>query len=194
MAMGTCAPLLFKRDGVFQGNGIADLAVSTTWKLSRQSACMLQLQRKQKTKDGQEVQHQDHFCCTIPCRYCGKHQSYEDESDIKRRESEKHKKAEEEKLPQVGKGIREGGGHNPGRSAGMGNCGGAQTSLAAPTGGRGAANCVLKGEQPGDKWNAPFSPSAGSTEKGENAKKCKLNWHSKCLQAAELEVKFPKEK
>ena len=30
-------------------------------------ACMLQLKRTQKTKDGQEVKHQDHFRCTITC-------------------------------------------------------------------------------------------------------------------------------
>ena len=36
------------------------------------SSCLLQLQRKQKTRDGQEVKHQDHFCCTITWEYCGK--------------------------------------------------------------------------------------------------------------------------
>ena len=41
------------------------------------SSCMLQLQRKQKTKDGQEVKHQDHFRCTITCGYCGKRRHYE---------------------------------------------------------------------------------------------------------------------
>ena len=29
-----------------------------------QSTCLLQLQRKQKTKDGQEIKHQDYFGCT----------------------------------------------------------------------------------------------------------------------------------
>ena len=38
----------------------------------RRSSCLLQLQRKQKTKDGQEVNHQDHLRCTITCGYCGK--------------------------------------------------------------------------------------------------------------------------
>ena len=37
----------------------------------RRSSCMLQLRRTQKTKDGQEVKHQDHFRCTITCGYCG---------------------------------------------------------------------------------------------------------------------------
>ena len=36
------------------------------------SACMLQLKRMRKTKDGQEVKHPDHFHCTITCGYCGK--------------------------------------------------------------------------------------------------------------------------
>ena len=34
------------------------------------SAYMLQLKRAQKTKDGHEAKHQDHFRCTITCRYC----------------------------------------------------------------------------------------------------------------------------
>ena len=50
------------------------------------SACMLQLKRTQKTKDGQEVRHKDHFRCTISCGYCGKWRHYEDECRIKRRE------------------------------------------------------------------------------------------------------------
>ena len=68
------------------------------------SSCMLQLQRKQKTKIGQGVKHQDHFCCTITCGYCGKRRHYEDECHIKRRESEKIKKAEEERRKNAGKG------------------------------------------------------------------------------------------
>ena len=60
------------------------------------SSCMLKLRQKQKTKDGQEVKHQDHFRCTITCGYCGKRRHYEDECHMKRRESEKLRKAEEE--------------------------------------------------------------------------------------------------
>ena len=37
---------------------------------------------------------------------------------------------------------------------------------------------------------SPPTPAHGG-EKNENTKKCKLNWHSKCLQAAGVEVKFP---
>ena len=48
------------------------------------SACMLQLKRTQKTKDGQEVKHQDHFHCTITCGYCGNRRHYEDECHIKK--------------------------------------------------------------------------------------------------------------
>ena len=77
-----------------------------------QSACMLQLKHKQKTKDGQEAKHQHHFRCTITCGYCGKRRHYEDECHMKRRKSEKLKKAEEERCNNVGKGGRpeEGGG------------------------------------------------------------------------------------
>ena len=49
-----------------------------------------------------------------------------------------------------------------------------------------------KGEQPGEKRTVPSTPSAGGADKeNENAKKRRLNWHSKCLQAAGFEVKFP---
>ena len=49
-----------------------------------------------------------------------------------------------------------------------------------------------KGEQPGEKRTVPSTPSASGADKGnENAKKRRLNWHSKCLQAADFEFKFP---
>ena len=68
---------------------------------------MLQRKRKQKTKDGQEIKNQDHFRCAITCRYCGKRRHYEDEC----RDSEKLKKAEEERRKNASKGGRpEGGG------------------------------------------------------------------------------------
>ena len=87
------------------------------------SACMLRLKRTQKTYDGQEVKHQDHFRCTITCGFCGKRRHYEDEGHIKRRESEKLKKAEEERRKTAGKGggAEGGGGANPGGSKGKGN-------------------------------------------------------------------------
>ena len=88
------------------------------------SACLLQLQRKQKTKDGQNVKHQDHFCRTMTCGYCGKRRDYEDEFHIKRRESEKLKKAEEERRRNAGKGGKpEGGAGTAGAPAGKGNPG-----------------------------------------------------------------------
>ena len=49
-----------------------------------QSACMLQPRRTQKTKDGQEVKHEDHLCCPMTCGYCGKRRHYKDECHIKR--------------------------------------------------------------------------------------------------------------
>ena len=148
---------------------------------------MLQLQRKQKTKEGQEVKHQDHFRCTITCGYCGKRRHYEDECHIKRRESEKLKKAEEERRKNAGKG---GGGSTPGGTPGGGNPGGGQGNSAPPTGGK--PGPTPKGEQLWEKRTVPSTPSAGGADKGnENAKKRRLNWHSKCLQAAGFEVKFP---
>ena len=151
------------------------------------SSCMLQLRRTQKTKDGQEVEHQDHFRCTITCGYCGKRRHYEDECHIKRRESEKLKKAEEERRKNAGKG---GGGSTPGGTPGGGNPGGGQGNSAPPTGGK--PGPIPKGEQPGEKRTVPSTPSASGADKGnENAKKRRLNWHSKCLQAAGFEVKFP---
>ena len=156
---------------------------------------MLQLKRTQKTKDGQEVKHQDHFRCTMTRGYGGKRRHYEYECHIKRRECEKLKKAEEERRKNAGKGGRpERGGPNPGRFKGKGNRGGGRRSLAPPSGGRGAPNPTSKGEPSGEKRPAPSTPSAGGADKSsENAKKRRLNWHSKCLQAAGVEVRFPEE-
>ena len=39
----------------------------------------------------------------------------------------------------------------------------------------------------------PSTPSAGGADKNDTTRKRKLNWASKCLQAARLEVKFPGE-
>ena len=77
---------------------------------ARRSACLLELQGTQKTKDGQEVKHQDHFPCTITCRYWGKRRRrhYEDECHIKSRKSEKLKKADEERCKNAGKGKPDG--------------------------------------------------------------------------------------
>ena len=156
---------------------------------------MLQLKRTQKTKDRQEVKHQDHFYCTMTFRYCGKRRHYEDECHIKCRESEKVKKAEEERRKNAGKGSEpEGGRPSPGGLKGKGNSGGGRKCSAPPTGGREAANPTPKGELSGEKRPAPSTPSAGGADKSSrNAKKRRLNWHSKCLQAAGVEVKFPEE-
>ena len=150
------------------------------------SACMLQLQ---------EVKQQDHFCCTITFGYCGKRRHYEEECHIKRRESEKLKKTEEKRRKSAGKGKPKGGGADPGGSQGKGkgNPGGGRRSSAPPTGGRGAPNPTPKVKPPGEKRTVPSTPSTGGADKKDNAKKRKLNWHSKCLQAAGVEVKFPEE-
>ena len=74
--------------------------------------------------------------------------------------------------------------------------GGPQPPPPPPASGRGQPNPAPRkeqqGEQQGEKQAAPPSnPTAGGPEKGENAKKRKLNWHSKCLMKAGVEVKFP---
>ena len=157
------------------------------------SSWVLELQRKRKTKDGQEVKLQDRFRCTITCGYCGKRRHYEDECHIKRRESKKHNTAEEKRRKNATKLNPKGRGRNPGGPPGEENpCGGLRSS-ASPTGGRGTPNPTSKGEQPDDKWTVPFNPGAGGASKGDNAKISNLNLHCKCLQAAEVEVNFPEE-
>ena len=148
---------------------------------------MLQLRRTQKTRDGQEVKHQDQFRCTITCGYCGNRRHYKDECHIKRRESEKLKKAEEDRRKNAGKG---GGGSTPGGTPGGGNPVGGRRNSASPTGRK--PGPTPKVEQPREKRTAPSTPSASGADKGsENAKNRRLNWHSKCLQAAGFGVKFP---
>ena len=143
----------------------------------------------------QQAKNQDHFCCTIRCGYGGKRRHYEDECRIKRRESEKLKKAEEERRRNAGKGGKpEGGGPNPEGSKCKGNARAGRRSLAPPTGGREAPNPTPKGEHSGEKRPVPSTLSAGGADKGsENAKKRLLNSHAKCLQAAGFEVNFPEE-
>ena len=52
----------------------------------------------------------------------------------------------------------------------------------------------LRGEPSGEKRPAPSTAGTrGAYRSSENAKKRRLNWHSKCLQAAGVEVKFPEE-
>ena len=98
--------------------------------LDARSACMLLLQRKQKTKDGQEVIHEDHFRCTETLRILRQGWPNEDECHIKRRDSETLKKAEGERGKNAGKSKPEGACHNPGRSPGKGNPGGGRRSSA----------------------------------------------------------------
>ena len=112
------------------------------------------------------VKHQDHLRCTITCGYCGKQRHYEDECQIKRRESEKLKKAEEERRKNAGKGGKaEEGGPNPGGFKGKGNRGRAPRSSAPPTGRRGAPDPTSKAEQSGEKRPVPSPPSAGGANK-----------------------------
>ena len=86
------------------------------------------------------------------------------------------------------------GGANPGGFKGKGNPGGGRRSSAPPSGGRGAPNPTPTAEPSGEKRPAPSTPSPGGAEKNsKNAKERRLNWNSKCLQAAGVEVKFPEE-
>ena len=75
-----------------------------------------------------------------------------------------------------------------------------RSKSAGVTGGRGTAGAgpgrdpATKGELSGEKRPAPSTPSSGGADKSsENAKKRRLKWHSKCLQAAGAEVMFPEE-
>ena len=61
------------------------------------SSCMLQMKRRQHSKDGKAVTLRDHFRCTITCGYCGKHGHYEDKCHIKKRENDKPKRQEAER-------------------------------------------------------------------------------------------------
>ena len=141
------------------------------------------------------MKHQDHFCCRITCQYWGKQGHYVDECHIKRRESKKLKEAEEERRKNAGKGKPKGEGQDSwgSQGKGKGNRGGERRSSAAPTGGRGATDPTPKGEQRDEKWTVASTPSAGGADSNDNGKKRKLNWHSKCLQAAGPGVKFPEE-
>ena len=67
---------------------------------------------------------------------------------------------------------------------------GPQTPL---TSGRGTPSSTPKGEQLGGKRTVPSTPGTGGADKDDNAKKRKLNWHSKFLQAAAMQVKFLEE-
>ena len=139
------------------------------------STCMLQLQCKQRPKEGQELKDQNRFRCTITCGYCGKRRHYEDECHLQHRQSEKLKKAEEERRNNAGKGKPEGGGYNPWRFPRKCSPGGGRRSSAPPTNGRGAPYPIPKGEQPDENRTVPSSPSNAGAEKTENAKKRKLN-------------------
>ena len=134
---------------------------------------MLQLKRTQKTKDGQEVKHQDHFRSTITCEYCGKRRYYEDECHIKHRESEKLKKAEEKRRRNAGKGGRPEGGGLTLEVVRV------RVTLVEDEGPE--APPLVEEKHPVPR-TAPSTPSAdGADKNNEHAKKRRLNWHSKCL-------------
>ena len=153
----------------------------------QRSGCMLQMKRQQHTKNGKTVTHQDHFRCTITCGYCGKRRHYEDECDIKKRESEKHKRQEAEhqktqtptRIPENG----DSGGKGCGKGGGRNGTPNPQRRSAAPA--------TSPSPAEGDPKKRPQGDNA-STE-GNNSKKRRLAWMAKSLMAAGVDVKFPAE-
>ena len=70
--------------------------------------------------------------------------------------------------------------------------GAGRRSLTPPTG---SPNPTHKGEQSRENRPVPPIPSAGGADnRSENAKKRRLNSHSKCLQAAGVAVKFAEDR
>ena len=103
---------------------------------NHRSGCVMQLQRRQHTKDGKTVTHQDPFRCTITCAYCGKRRHYGDECHIQEREIDKHKRREAERqkaqtpttTPQNG----DNGGKEGGKGGGKGETPNLQGRSSAP--------------------------------------------------------------
>ena len=151
------------------------------------SSCMLQMKRQQHSKDGKTVTHHDHFRCTITCGYCGKRRHYEDECDIKKRESDKLKRQEAERQktqtptrnPQNGNKVGKGG-HKGGDKGGPTN---PQRRSPAPA--------ATPPPAAGDPRKRPQGDNA-SPERN-NSKKRQLAWVAKSLIAAGMDVKFPDE-
>ena len=144
---------------------------------------MLQLKRHQLTKDRKTVTHQDHFRCTITCGYCGKRRHYEDECQIKKRESDKHKRQEAERqkaqtptrTPQNCKGGGKGGG--------KGGTPNPQRGSSAPATSPSPAAADPKKSPQGDN----------ASPEGSKSKKSRLSWMAQSLMAAVVDVKFPAE-
>ena len=151
------------------------------------SSCMLQMKRRQHTKDGKPVTHQDHFRCTITCGYCGKRRHYEDECDIKKRESDKLKRqeAERQKTRTPTRNLPNGdkGGTGGGKGGGKGGPPNPQR--------RSSATATTPPPAAGDPKKRPQGDNA--SPEGNNSKKRRLAWMAKSLMAAGVDVKFPDE-
>ena len=149
------------------------------------SGCVLQLKRQQHTKYGKTVTHGDHFRCTIICEYCGKHRHYKDECNIKKRESDKHKRREAERqkaqtpsrTPQNG----DKGGKGEGKRGGKAGTPNPQRRSSAAAFFPSPADVDPKKRPKGDK------PSP----EGSNSEKRRLAWMAKSLMTAGVDVKFP---
>ena len=151
------------------------------------SSCMLQMKQQQHTKDGKTVTHQDHFRCTITCGYCGKRRHYEDECQIKKRESDKvrRQEAERQKNQTPTRNPRNGdkGGKGGGGGGGKGGPPSAQRRSSAPA--------ATPPPAEGDPKKRPQGDN--TSPEGNNCKKRRLAWMAKSLMAAGLAVKFPAE-
>ena len=148
------------------------------------NGCVLQLKRQQYTKDGKTVTHQDHFRCTITCGYCGKRRHYEDECNIKKGESDKHKRQEAERqkatrTPQNG----DKGGKGGGKGEGKGGSPNPQRHSSAPATSPSPADADPKKRPQGDN----------ASPEGSNSKKRRVAWMAKSLMAAGVDVKFAAE-
>ena len=151
------------------------------------SGCVLQLKRQQHNKDGTTVTHQDHFRCTNTSGYCGNRGHYEDKCHLKKRENDKHKRQEAERLkaqtpprtPQNGVKGDKGGG----KGAGKGGTSIPQRRTSAPA--------TSLSPEAADSNKRPQGDNA--SPEGSNLRKRRLAWNAKSLMVAGVDVKFPAE-
>ena len=151
------------------------------------SSCMLQMKRRQHTKDGKNVTDQDHFRCTITCGYGRKRCHHEDECHIKKRESDKLKwqEAERQKNQTPTRTPQDGD------KGGKGGCkGGGKGGTPNPQR-RSSAPATTPPPAEGDPKKRPQWDNA--SPEGNNSKKRRLAWMAKSLMAAGVDVKFPAE-
>ena len=151
------------------------------------------MKRQQHTRDGNPVNHQDHFRCTITCGYCGKRRHYEDECHIKKRKSDKLKRqgAERQKTQTPTKNPQNG--DKGGKGGGRGGCKNGppdpQRRSSAPV--ATPPHAATAPPAAGDLKKRPKGDKA--TPEGNNSKKRRLAWMARSLIAAGSDVKFSDE-